>query len=215
MRVNQKNPRRRYGKYSKYKFLQVLECFCMDMPVFQTAKRTRINIRSLRDTYNLLREKMVTWAMKEPAMFNGFGYLLFDNEGYFETEVLEFILSYSKSKKFKKRLRSLYPRYDSEKQPIFMYAMEFFIRKYTAMEAPRITKEFRQSIQKSLYQAEIVTSQLLFDKKHPQRTKKYYWALSQHFIHRNSSLTMRFYPKQHNHNRIFSDLKIILLKDPL
>ena len=158
---------------------------------------------------------MVTWAMKEPAMFNGFGYLLFDNEGYFETEVLEFILSYSKSKKFKKRLRSLYPRYDSDKQPIFMYAMEFFIRKYTTMEAPKITKEFLQSIQKSLHQAEIVTSQLLFDKNHPKRTKKCYWSLSQYFIRRNSSLTMRYYPKQHNHNRIFSDLKTILLKDPL
>jgi len=211
----QKNPRRKSGKHSPYTFLNVLECYAMDMSVTQAAARTRVSSRSMRDTYDLLRQKMVKWAILNPAMFNGFGTLLFNTRGEFEPEVLALILQYSNSSDFKKRLRRLYPRYDVNKQPVFLHAIEFFIRKFTAMEPPKITPTFHQHIQKSLRHAELVTLHLLLEKENPRRTKRYYWALLQGFTHRNSALRARFYEKHQKHNRIFYDLKQILLKDPL
>ena len=93
----QKNRRYRRAKISHYRFINLVECFAMDLSIKQAARRTRISERAVRDIYEGLRDRMVRHAMNDPQVFNGFKALIMDEGGMMEAEVVTFMLFYTKT----------------------------------------------------------------------------------------------------------------------
>jgi len=186
----------------------------MDLSIKQAARRTKISERAVRDVYEGLRDRMVRHAMDNPQVFNDFSNLIMDEDGMMEAEVVTFMLLYTKTGRFKERLRRLYPRTMPGKHPVFQLVMELFIRKISAMDAPQITQGFKDGVERSYSAAGDIVKALQAGGAPAAKAKQHYYSLSRFYMSKNLGADMRYF-RDSGHSRIFRDMKAILLKDPL
>ena len=209
-----KNPRSKSAKISHYRLLKVLECFAADLSIRQASARTRISERSVREHYAQIRLRMVMAALSEKDIFRGFNALITDSEGRFEPEVLALMAAYTKTGKFRERMRRLYPRTNVETRPMLFFAIEFFIRKFLAMQPPDITAELKEETLR-VSNAAAMLSRLLTDESHiPERTGRLYWSFARAGLNARLGRKVRHYGDK-GRDRLLRDLKIILLNNPL
>ena len=152
--------------------------------------------------------------MNDPQVFNGFKALIMDEGGMMEAEVVTFMLFYTKTGRFKERLRRLYPRTMPGKHPVFQLVMELFIRKISAMETPHITQDFKDGVERSYSAAGDIVKALQAGGASAAKAKQHYYSLSRFYMSKNLGGQMRYF-RDSSHSRIFRDMKAILLKEPL
>lgn len=210
----QKNPRSKSAKISHYRLLKVLECFAADLSVKQASALTRISEKSLREHYAQIRLRMVMAALNDPEIFGGFNALITDGEGRFEPEVLALMAAYTKTGKFRERLRRLYPRTNVETRPMLFHAIEFFIRKFLAMQPPAITPEFKDEAARVSNAAATLSALFLEEPHARERIGRLYWSFARAGLGARLGRTVRRHGDK-GRERLLRDLKIILLKNPL
>lgn len=213
-RRKQKNPRSKAAKLSHHRLLKVLECFAADLSIKQAHAKTDVSERALRDLYAQIRLRMVMAALSDPDIFNGFNVLITDQTGQLEPEVLAMMVAYTKTGKFKARMRRLYPRTNVATQPMLFFAIEFFIRRYLAMEPPRVTPAFKAGVAQSFAASGLLTRAFLDDPDAPERTGRLFWSMARGALNKRLGASVRRYDNSAT-VRLFRDLKSVLLKNPL
>lgn len=209
----QKNRRARAAKISHYKVLQVVSCFAGDLSIRQASLITRLSERALRDLYAKIRQRMVEAVLDDPGVFNGVNALFIDRYGRLEPQVLSLLIATTHTKAFKERLRGLYPRTNVRSQPMLHHAIEYFVRRYIAVQLPIPSCRFREDVAVALHMAAAL-ARLGTQGKAPPVRERAFWAFGRVGLILRCGANVRRY-KDNGQDRLLRDLRKILLDHPL
>lgn len=104
-----RNRYHRRAKLSEYKFLQVLQGFCDDIPAADLVHKTRVSEKTIRSTYKALRGQLYFATQSDRYGFGGAGFFLF-LDGNLRERGRHFIEKVSQRKIFLNHMRRHGPR---------------------------------------------------------------------------------------------------------
>jgi hypothetical protein len=211
-----KNRLSRSAKVSTYKTQQLVECFARDLPIADAARLTKMSERTVRDRYAELREKLLSWCIRQPDWFNGFGHLLLDADGTINAVMLGVLTWYGQSATFKTRMAMRYPKWRAAHDAALPHVIEHALRRFCAFTPPEITADFRQMVLRVFAQAYMESTVRTYTHQRALPLAldgRAYWRAIHRRINAQTGPLVR--NRQANGERFYRDLRLLLLRDPL